>query len=309
MGVNVRGKPDRHSQLFDLDYANSGHTGFMPAGGAATDLEAATLKVTTHAAIGGMLISDGVGLLDYLPAGATTDILVGGGAASPVWTAATGTGAPVRNTAPTFNGIVTMLHTLDVSAATLTLATNQGNVTSGLNLSYRERPAINFGIIGVKTKPTMVELGAYTLLSMPIWNSGGNADEQIFFNHSVVRRWNGTSDLKVGCVAIIDTANTSKKFQLELAWMNAATGVVAPTTVNTTYCEVTTGTDAQYMMYKIEWTVDYNINPANPLLPNQIMVGRIRRVAKSAGGTEIDGEVMLHGFYVQYVRDKIGVSA
>jgi len=36
--------------------------------------------------------------------GATTDILVGGGAGAPVWTAATGTGAPVRAGSPTFTG-------------------------------------------------------------------------------------------------------------------------------------------------------------------------------------------------------------
>ena len=36
-----------------------------------------------------------------LPAGATTKILVGGGAGAPVWTEATGSGAPVRQTSPT----------------------------------------------------------------------------------------------------------------------------------------------------------------------------------------------------------------
>lgn len=40
----------------------------------------------------------------WLAAGATTDILVGGGAAAPVWTAATGTGSPVRATLPTLAG-------------------------------------------------------------------------------------------------------------------------------------------------------------------------------------------------------------
>ena len=39
--------------------------------------------------------------------GLTTQILVGGGASAfPVWTAATGTGAPVRATSPTLNGTV-----------------------------------------------------------------------------------------------------------------------------------------------------------------------------------------------------------
>jgi len=43
-----------------------------------------------------------------LKAGLTTQILVGGGAATtPVWTTATGTGAPVRAGSPTFTGTVT----------------------------------------------------------------------------------------------------------------------------------------------------------------------------------------------------------
>ena len=42
-----------------------------------------------------------------LPAGATTTVLVGGGAAAPVWTTATGTGAPVRAGSPTFTTQIT----------------------------------------------------------------------------------------------------------------------------------------------------------------------------------------------------------
>lgn len=64
-------------------------------------LTVATLKVTTGAAAGNLLVSDADGDLAYLAAGATTTILVGGGAANPVWTTATGTGAPVRATSPT----------------------------------------------------------------------------------------------------------------------------------------------------------------------------------------------------------------
>lgn len=45
------------------------------------------------------------GAQQTLAAGATTEMLVGGGAAAlPVWTAATGTGAPVRATTPTITG-------------------------------------------------------------------------------------------------------------------------------------------------------------------------------------------------------------
>lgn len=59
--------------------------------------------------------------------GATTEILVGGGAGSaPVWTTANGTGAPVRATAPTFTGLVS----ITTSGSTKGLSVD-GNKTSG----------------------------------------------------------------------------------------------------------------------------------------------------------------------------------
>src|SRR3990167_2884293 len=47
-------------------------------------------------AAGELIYGDGTTDPAVLAAGATTTILVGGGAAAPVWTTATGTGAPVR---------------------------------------------------------------------------------------------------------------------------------------------------------------------------------------------------------------------
>uniref|UniRef100_A0A6M3L4X8 Putative tail protein n=1 Tax=viral metagenome TaxID=1070528 RepID=A0A6M3L4X8_9ZZZZ len=51
---------------------------------------------------GGIVIGNATGGVEVVAAGATTTILVGGGAATkPVWTTATGSGAPVRATSPT----------------------------------------------------------------------------------------------------------------------------------------------------------------------------------------------------------------
>ena len=63
-----------------------------------------SLKVITGAAAGRMLISNASGDLGYLAAGSTSQILVGGGAANPVWTSATGSGAPVRAGSPALTG-------------------------------------------------------------------------------------------------------------------------------------------------------------------------------------------------------------
>jgi len=72
-----------------------------------------------------------------LAAGATTAILVGGGAAAPVWTAATGTGAPVRATSPTLVtpalGTPSALVGTNISGTAASLTA--GNVTTNANLT------------------------------------------------------------------------------------------------------------------------------------------------------------------------------
>ena len=74
-----------------------------------TALEANTAKETNvpvatdpiWTAAGELVIGTGSATAQKLAAGATTEVLIGGGAADPVWTTATGTGAPVRATSPT----------------------------------------------------------------------------------------------------------------------------------------------------------------------------------------------------------------
>jgi len=71
-----------------------------------TNWVASTETYATPGAVGNMNYSDGTNWVN-LAAGATTKILVGGGAAAPVWTEATGTGAPVRAGSPTFTTQIT----------------------------------------------------------------------------------------------------------------------------------------------------------------------------------------------------------
>jgi hypothetical protein len=58
-------------------------------------------------AIGDLIYGGASGAATVLTAGATTTILVGGGAAAPVWTTATGTGAPARAGSPVFTTDIT----------------------------------------------------------------------------------------------------------------------------------------------------------------------------------------------------------
>jgi len=72
------------------------------AGTASTAFDALSPMTT----IGDLIYGGASGTGTRLAAGATTEILVGGGAAAPVWTTATGTGAPVRAGSPTLSGTI-----------------------------------------------------------------------------------------------------------------------------------------------------------------------------------------------------------
>lgn len=82
-----------------LSYTRADGTALVDAGGVATD--------TIWDAAGDLVYGTGADTAARLAAGDTTEILVGGGAAAPVWTTATGTGAPVRAGDPAFTGFPT----------------------------------------------------------------------------------------------------------------------------------------------------------------------------------------------------------
>jgi len=88
---------------------------------------------------GGLVVGNGTAAVEVVTPGATTDILVGGGAATnPVWTAATGTGAPVRATSPALvtpalgtpsQGVLTNCTGLPAAGVVGTAATGGGTAT------------------------------------------------------------------------------------------------------------------------------------------------------------------------------------
>lgn len=175
-----------------------------------------------------------------------------------------------------------------------------------IDTTLRLRPQVDFGKIQATSKPTLVERGVLQTYSLPIYNSD---DEELFINQSVPRRWDGASDIIVGCIAAIDTTNDSKNFRLELAWENITTGDVVPATSNAATTEIATGaTAAQYQTYDVQFTIDYDIDGEGyEIEANDVLAMRLRRIA--ATSDEITGEVLVYGFYVQYNRDKIGPSS
>lgn len=107
--------------------------------------------------------------------GATTQILVGGGAGSvAVWTNATGTGAPARAGSPTFTGTVsaaaltvTGTFTLSGTAANIATGSNyisNGGTDAGLSFDGSNNATFSAGVTGAAGSFTTLEAsGASTL--------------------------------------------------------------------------------------------------------------------------------------------------
>lgn len=104
------------------------------------------------------------GVQQSLAAGATTEILVGGGAAAlPVWTTATGSGAPVRATSPTLvtpvlgAATATSINGVTISSTTGTLTITNGkslSVSNTLTLSGTDGTSLNINAVATLNSGT-----------------------------------------------------------------------------------------------------------------------------------------------------------
>jgi hypothetical protein len=118
-GATTVATVDADGALAHLTFSPNGTIILTPATDVVGALTAAS--VTSDANVAGLTYGSDSSISDAelltLDDGATTEILVGGGAGSaPVWTTATGTGAPVRAGSPTLTGTLTVPN-LDVLGA------------------------------------------------------------------------------------------------------------------------------------------------------------------------------------------------
>ena len=171
------------------------------------------------------------GSLQTLAAGATTDILVGGGAAAlPVWTAATGSGAPVRATSPTF--VTPALGT--PSSATLTNATNLPIATgvSGLGTgvaTFLATPtSANLrGALTDETGTGAAVFGTTPTITTPVLSGIYTTDSaQVTTAAAITITSNaGTIDVTKGLSTASNTADTTLSFSGTPATSNTWFGV------------------------------------------------------------------------------------
>ena len=160
-----------------------------------------------------------------LAAGATTEILVGGGASAlPVWTAATGSGAPVRATSPT-------LTTPNIGVATATSV-------NGLLITQ-----------GADNVLSSTAVGAFALDES---TNGAQKRNSAFGTSACTRVTTGVSNSAFGASALssLITSSFNSAFgdlalQSSTAGMNTAFGAAAGNTLTTGSNDTFVGYDAQ----------------------------------------------------------------
>jgi len=149
-------------------------------------------------------------------------------------------------------------------------------------------------------KPTLVNRGVFFGFSLPVYNSD---DEELFTCHCVIPEWDGTTDPVIYVGGWLDTANTGKKFNLQVSVekCDMAANEVVPATTNDYEVETDTGTAAQYTSFKIGFTIDAS---AVGFEYGDTIAIRVRRLA--ATSDEIAGEFVVEGVAIEYTANKLG---
>lgn len=165
------------------------------------------------------------------------------------------------------------------------------------------RPSIVAGKIAQNSKPTPVSIGAHAGYSMPVYNSD---DEELFFRDYVAGRWDGASDITVSVIVCLAGAeDVGDKFQLQVSWENKSTGSgVISTSTTDVPVETTIATSraAQYSIYKVDFTVDWDL-PNPDVVASDHIAFRLRRIAASS--LEVSNEIIVLDCLVTYTVDKI----
>ena len=168
-------------------------------------------------------------------------------------------------------------------------------------LIYKQRSFFfNYTQITAQGKPTLVSRGLYFGFSLPVYNSD---DEELFTCQCMPEDWDGVTDPLIYVGGWLDTANDTKKFNMQCSAETIAMSAndVVPDATNDYPVETTTGDWAQYTSFKIAFTLDAS---AMGIVTAQPIAIRLRRLAASTA--EIAGEVVVEGAMLVYVANKLG---
>jgi len=158
----------------------------------------------------------------------------------------------------------------------------------------------NYASVQAHGKPTLVTRGVFNGWSMPVYAAD---NEELFTCDCIPSDWDGNSDPIVYIAGWLDTANNTKKFNLQVSteYYELGANQVVPITTNDYTTETTTANVAQYTSYKIGFTLDASAIGVSAGEPLGI---RVRRIAASAD--EIAGEFVVQGMVIYYLSDRLG---
>ena len=156
-------------------------------------------------------------------------------------------------------------------------------------------------IIG-QGKPTLVNRGIHQGFSLPVYNSD---NEELFSCKSSALDWDNTADMTMYIGVYLDTANTDKKFKLQLSWdcVDLASSEVVSTNSTDVEVETSTGTASQYTGFKVPFTI---ATVSDGCSNGNKLAFRVRRIAASVD--EAAGEIVVCGMAMKYTIDKFGTG-
>lgn len=109
--------------------------------------------------------------------------------------------------------------------------------------------------------PTPVNVGVFAGYSMPIWDTGDNIYEEMYWTTRVPYRWDQVTDVNFKMlVCLAGAEDIGDKFQYQLLWNTSSiTSCINDTSVNvTSEVTITEGHNSQYCCYSVPFVLDYN---------------------------------------------------
>jgi hypothetical protein len=178
--------------------------------------------------------------------------------------------------------------------------------SSGGKFWTSREPFLDENAANVIGKPTLITRGLFHGYSLPIWDAGGNAHEELHYRLRVPHRWDGVTAPSFYAISSISANElVDSKYKVQAEWVSEDVEHVMPdTTSGTETCEITcsTGKNAAYYAQILIFEAD----PATIVSGQNIQI-RVRRIAASAD--EVANEIIIYHWDTRWLFDKIGKTS
>jgi len=152
--------------------------------------------------------------------------------------------------------------------------------TYGVDKKYLElRPQLDEADIAGHGSPTLATVGVFKGFSLPIWDGGGNNNEELYFIICVTDRWDGESDIliHINC-ALANAGESGNSYQWDINWEKFTPGEdVVPAAFISMSQRRNVDSNLQYQSYRDWFALDYDIIATDPVEPDDLLALRLRR--------------------------------